>query len=143
MNIWGHRFFQNPNQKLQRFLPYPLVNFQGRNLCNFWLGFWKKQYEILTCKLRKSKLWPQEWKQLQWCQPLFLHLSLLFHMGLWKMLDVGHILSPHRLDDWVKIATCNIFLTLNDFQQKLPHSSHILNSLLGLSKRQHIGEFHS
>ena len=30
MNLWGHRFSQNPNQKLQRFLPYPLINFQGR-----------------------------------------------------------------------------------------------------------------
>ena len=42
MNLWGYRFFQNPNQKLQRFLPYLLINFQSRNLCNFWLGFWKK-----------------------------------------------------------------------------------------------------
>ena len=25
-----------------RFLPYPLIDFQGRNLCNFWLGFWEK-----------------------------------------------------------------------------------------------------
>ena len=42
MNWWGHRLSKNPNQKLQRFLPYPLINFQGRNLCNFWLGFWEK-----------------------------------------------------------------------------------------------------
>ena len=44
MNLWGHRFFQNANQNLQRFLPYPLINFQGRNLCNFWLEFWEKQW---------------------------------------------------------------------------------------------------
>ena len=42
LNLWGHCFFQNPNQKLQRFLPYPVINFQGRNLCNLWLGFRKK-----------------------------------------------------------------------------------------------------
>ena len=30
---------KSPNQKLQRFLPYPLINFQGRNLCNFWMAF--------------------------------------------------------------------------------------------------------
>ena len=35
-------FFQNPNKKLQRFLPYHQINFQNRNLCIFWLGFWKK-----------------------------------------------------------------------------------------------------
>ena len=44
MNLWGHHFFQNANQKLQRFLPYPLITFQGRNLCNFWLASWKKQW---------------------------------------------------------------------------------------------------
>ena len=44
MNLWGHRFSQNPNQKLQRVLPYPLINFQGRSLYNFWLGFWKKRW---------------------------------------------------------------------------------------------------
>ena len=44
MNLWSHHFFQNPNQKLQRFLLSLLINFQGRNLCNFWLGFWKKRW---------------------------------------------------------------------------------------------------
>jgi hypothetical protein len=39
----GHRFSQNANQKLPRFLPYPLINFQGRNLGNFWLVFWEKR----------------------------------------------------------------------------------------------------
>ena len=39
MNLWGHRFSQNANQKLPGFLPYPLINFQGRNLGNFWLAF--------------------------------------------------------------------------------------------------------
>ena len=39
MNWWGHRFFQNTNLKLQRFLPYPLINFQGRHFCYFWLRF--------------------------------------------------------------------------------------------------------
>ena len=43
MNLWGHRFSQNANQKSIRFLPYPLINFQGRNLRNFWLAFWEKQ----------------------------------------------------------------------------------------------------
>ena len=44
MNLWGHRFFQNPNQKLQRFLPYLLINFECKYLCNFWLGYWKNQW---------------------------------------------------------------------------------------------------
>ena len=44
MKLWGHRFSQNSNQKLQRFLPYPRINLQGRNLCNFWLGFWEKRW---------------------------------------------------------------------------------------------------
>ena len=44
MNFWGHRFFQNPNQKLQRFLPYLLINFECKYLCNFWLGHWKNQW---------------------------------------------------------------------------------------------------
>ena len=44
MNLWGHRFSQNTNQKLTIFLPYPLINFQGRNLGNFWLAFWGKRW---------------------------------------------------------------------------------------------------
>ena len=52
-------FLSNANQKLQRFLPYPLVNFQGRNLCNFRLAFWKKR-------------WPHEF---------ILNLTELYHGG--------------------------------------------------------------
>ena len=26
------------------FCPNPIINFQGRNLCNFWLGFWEKRW---------------------------------------------------------------------------------------------------
>ena len=44
MNLWGHRFSQNANQKLSRFLPYPLINFHGRNFGNFWLAFWEKRW---------------------------------------------------------------------------------------------------
>ena len=33
-----------PTKKLTRFLPYPLINFQGRNLGNFWLAFWEKRW---------------------------------------------------------------------------------------------------
>ena len=36
-NLWGHGFSQNANQKLPGFLPYPLINFQGRNPGKFWL----------------------------------------------------------------------------------------------------------
>ena len=41
--VQGLSFSQNPNQKLQRFLPYPLINFQGKNPGNFWLAFWEKR----------------------------------------------------------------------------------------------------
>ena len=41
---WIYEVIVSPNQKLQRFLPYPLINYQGRNLCNFWLAFWEKQW---------------------------------------------------------------------------------------------------
>ena len=34
MNLWGH----------PGFLPYPLINFQGRNPGNFWLAFWEKRW---------------------------------------------------------------------------------------------------
>ena len=34
---------KNPIQKLQRFLPYPVIYFLGRNLYNFWLEFRMKQ----------------------------------------------------------------------------------------------------
>ena len=44
MNLWGHCFSKNANQKLPRCLPYPLINFQGRNLGNFWLAFSEKQW---------------------------------------------------------------------------------------------------
>ena len=43
MNLWGHRFSQNANQKFEGFLPYPLINFQGRNPSTFWLVFLEKQ----------------------------------------------------------------------------------------------------
>ena len=33
INLWGHCFSQNPNQTLQRFLPYLLINFHSRNIC--------------------------------------------------------------------------------------------------------------
>ena len=42
MNLWGHRFSQNANQKFEGFLLYPLINFQSRNPSNFWLAFWEK-----------------------------------------------------------------------------------------------------
>ena len=32
-----------PTKKLPRFLPYALINFQGKNLGNFWLAFWEKR----------------------------------------------------------------------------------------------------
>ena len=35
MNLWGHRFSQNANQKFEGFLPCPLINFKGRNLAKF------------------------------------------------------------------------------------------------------------
>ena len=37
-------FSQNPNQNLPRFLPYALIDFQGRNLGNFWMAFWEKRW---------------------------------------------------------------------------------------------------
>ena len=43
MNLWGHLSPKFPTQNY-RFLPYPLINFQGRNLCNFWLEFWEKRW---------------------------------------------------------------------------------------------------
>ena len=42
MNLWGHRFSLNANQKFEGFLPYPLIIYQGRNTSNFWLVFWEK-----------------------------------------------------------------------------------------------------
>ena len=42
INLRGHHFSQNSYQKLPRILPYTLINFQGRNHCNFWLAFWEK-----------------------------------------------------------------------------------------------------
>ena len=47
MNLWGHRFFQNPNQKLQRFLPWKFIRRYGKNLCNFWLGFLGKRWPCI------------------------------------------------------------------------------------------------
>ena len=42
-NLWGHRFSQNPNQKLQRFCPGSLL--EGRaEISVFWLGFWEKRW---------------------------------------------------------------------------------------------------
>ena len=41
---WGHRFSQNANQKLLGFLPYPFINFQGRNPGNNLLAFWEKRW---------------------------------------------------------------------------------------------------
>ena len=35
MNLWGHRFFQNPNQKLQRFLPWKFIKGQLISKCLF------------------------------------------------------------------------------------------------------------
>ena len=34
----SHRIFQSTNQKLQGFLPYTLINLQGRNLCRLMVG---------------------------------------------------------------------------------------------------------
>ena len=36
-------FLPNASQKLQGFLPYHLINFQGRNPWNFWLTVWEKR----------------------------------------------------------------------------------------------------
>ena len=44
MNLWGHPFSQNANMNTAWFLPYPVINFQGRNSSNFWLAFWEKRW---------------------------------------------------------------------------------------------------
>ena len=44
MNLWDHHFSQNANQKFKGFLPYPLINFQGSKISNFWLPFWEKRW---------------------------------------------------------------------------------------------------
>ena len=31
-------------EKFEGFLPYPLINFQGRNSSKFWLPFWEKRW---------------------------------------------------------------------------------------------------
>ena len=79
MNLWGHRFSQNTNQKLQRFLPYPLINSQGRNLCNFWLIFWEKR-------------WPHKF---------ILNLTDLYILQFW-INSWSHLLSRGI---WVRIPT--------------------------------------
>ena len=46
---FGFRFYEVigsskiPTKNYRDFRPTFLINFQGRNLCNFWLGFWKKR----------------------------------------------------------------------------------------------------
>ena len=35
INLWGHRFSKNANQKFKGFLPYPLINFQGTGQKSF------------------------------------------------------------------------------------------------------------
>ena len=72
MNLWGHSFFQNANQKLSRFLSYQiffwwffgecrqsfclwsLFVWQGRNLEKFWLAFWVKR----SSKIHSEFNWP-------------------------------------------------------------------------------------
>ena len=96
----GHRFFQNPNQKLQRFLPYPLINFQisvdfgwdfGRNddLINsfcIWLTFMVlNSTEIIIIflfkigdlhrHLQSSKCWEKS----SWISNSSPHFLTLFH----------------------------------------------------------------
>ena len=38
MNLWGHRFSQNANQKFEGFLPYFLINFHYDYLFKFFRG---------------------------------------------------------------------------------------------------------
>ena len=42
-NLWGHRFSQNANQKLPRFLTWKFTRGQVRSLGKFWLAFWEKR----------------------------------------------------------------------------------------------------
>ena len=60
MNLWGHLFSQNASQKLPRFLPYPLINVQGRNLGNFWLAFWEKRWPQKFI-LNSTDLYTEHW----------------------------------------------------------------------------------
>ena len=48
MNSRGHHFSQNANQKFEEFLPYPLINFQGKNPSNFWLAFFEKRWPLAS-----------------------------------------------------------------------------------------------
>ena len=43
---WIYEVIVSPKipTKNYRSLPYLLINFLGRNLCNFWLGFWEKRW---------------------------------------------------------------------------------------------------
>ena len=120
MNLWSHRFSQNPNQKLQRFLAYLLINFQGRNLCNFWLGFWKTSY------IHSEFNWPLESYNKSQKNSKYLYISFeglhtlkssshhICFRGWQKTGQVLHgvsghtftIVGVHILTSWFLLMTC-------------------------------------
>ena len=75
---------QNADLKLPRFLPYPLINFRGRNVGNFWLAFWMKR-------------WPQKF-------------ILNFTKGSWIRLPVLSV--PRKSTSFLQYRSCRIEIIL-------------------------------
>ena len=86
MNLWGHRFSQNANQKISRFLSYPLISFQNRNLEIFGWHFGRNDDLI-------NSFWIE------------LTFSVLSFFERWKKTKTHFkILKSLKKDSWVYLA---------------------------------------
>ena len=107
MNLWGHRFSQNANQKLQEFLLCPLINFQGRNPCNFWLAFLEKRRPHNLTDFSQNTLHKLPFYLIQMRKKLnpidtFLECCSHSHRRKWKMelQRCTAALSPNWHEGW-------------------------------------------
>ena len=67
MNLWGHRFSLNTNQKLQGFLPYQPNKDHSQKTTythqKFWFAFWEKRWPHV---IHSEFNWPLHVAQIKW-----------------------------------------------------------------------------
>ena len=125
MNFCSHHFFQNANQTFEGFLPYPLINFQGRNSSNFWLAYWEKRWPykfILNLTDLYEKVNFHHWNF--WVSDQISPMNLRYHMKHWCTLQilfsVTHFFKKFQNLSFFRVCKQGVKIFLHSWEQWWP-----------------------
>ena len=145
MNLWGHRFSQNANQKLQRLLPYPLKTSRAEISVIFGWHFGSNDDLINSfwIKLTFSILAISKNKYINKYLPGSCHIWVILVELSQVIQSVGHftwLIPPFSLGCWL---CWSLWKGHNKYRQgqKCPSYHNIQRAHSKLWKKNHVSQY--